>query len=42
MYLETIIPVCPPACGQAQYGDASTVTLSTVAVYASLVIYLVR
>ncbi|KAJ6641310.1 Lachesin [Pseudolycoriella hygida] len=27
---ETVIPVCPPACGQAHYGDAQYVTSSTV------------
>lgn len=27
---ETVIPVCPPACGQAHYGDAISVSASTV------------
>lgn len=26
---ETVIPVCPPACGQAQYGSAEYITAST-------------
>lgn len=26
---ETVIPVCPPACGTASYGDAEFVTAST-------------
>lgn len=26
---ETVIPVCPPACGNAHYGDAGTVSTST-------------
>lgn len=26
---ETVIPVCPPACGQAHYGDAAYVTPTT-------------
>lgn len=27
---ETVIPVCPPACGQAHYGDAQYLAASTV------------
>lgn len=27
---ETVIPVCPPACGQAHYGGVSTITASTI------------
>ncbi|GAB0096215.1 Lachesin [Sergentomyia squamirostris] len=27
---ETVIPVCPPACGQAHYGDATTVPISSI------------
>ena len=27
---ETIIPTCPPACGQATYGDAAYITASTI------------
>jgi hypothetical protein len=30
--LESVIPVCPPACGQAHYGGALYITASTVVV----------
>ncbi|KAJ2943331.1 hypothetical protein O0L34_g12138 [Tuta absoluta] len=35
---ETIIPVCPPACGQARYGGAAAVTpdLATVAALSAI------
>jgi hypothetical protein len=29
---ETVIPVCPPACGQATYGGAEYITASTIIV----------
>jgi len=29
---ETVIPVCPPACGQAHYGGAQSIAVSTLAV----------
>lgn len=33
---ETVIPVCPPACGQAYYGDAERVAATSVAILAVL------
>uniref|UniRef100_A0A1B0CCB4 Putative lachesin n=1 Tax=Lutzomyia longipalpis TaxID=7200 RepID=A0A1B0CCB4_LUTLO len=30
---ETVIPVCPPACGQAHYGEASSVPISSVIIF---------
>lgn len=40
---ETVIPVCPPACGVAQYGDAVSMSASAlVLLFGSLVYYLVR
>ncbi|KAJ3618606.1 hypothetical protein MTP99_006581 [Tenebrio molitor] len=33
---ESIIPVCPPACGQARYGDAAAVSTSTAALLLTL------
>ena len=27
---ETVIPVCPPACGQAGYGGAETLAASSI------------
>lgn len=32
---ESIIPVCPPACGQAHYGSAEYITGSTVIILVS-------
>lgn len=31
---ETVIPVCPPACGQANYGGAETIAISTLTLLA--------
>ncbi|KAF2899399.1 hypothetical protein ILUMI_06774 [Ignelater luminosus] len=39
---ETVIPVCPPACGQTHYGDAATLSASTVALLATLFVYVFR
>ncbi|XP_037822181.1 LOW QUALITY PROTEIN: lachesin [Lucilia sericata] len=33
---ETVIPVCPPACGQAYYGDAERVAATSLATLAIL------
>ena len=41
-YVESIIPVCPPACGQARYGDAATITASTSAQLMTLLIIAYR
>ncbi|RZC40221.1 lachesin, partial [Asbolus verrucosus] len=35
---ESIIPVCPPACGQARYGDAATLSTSTAALFLTLLL----
>ncbi|XP_063220158.1 lachesin [Bacillus rossius redtenbacheri] len=35
---ETIIPVCPPACGQARYGDAAQITTSMALVLISVLL----
>lgn len=35
---ETVIPVCPPACGQAHYGDAAFVTPTTAILLAAALI----
>ncbi|KAH0998672.1 hypothetical protein HUJ05_006841 [Dendroctonus ponderosae] len=40
--LESIIPVCPPACGSTRYGDASTLSTSTVALFFTLLICIYR
>lgn len=37
---ETVIPVCPPACGQAHYGGALYITASTVVVLIAAVVAL--
>lgn len=42
LYVETIIPVCPPACGQARYGGAATLSTSTAALYLAIFVYLFR
>jgi neuronal growth regulator 1 len=34
---ETVIPVCPPACGQAHYGDAHIAALSAIVVVVSAI-----
>ncbi|XP_066255746.1 lachesin [Euwallacea similis] len=39
---ESIIPVCPPACGSARYGDASTLSTSTAALLITFLIFLYR
>ncbi|KAK4878711.1 hypothetical protein RN001_011217 [Aquatica leii] len=39
---ETVIPVCPPACGQAHYGDAATLSTSTVALLATMLMCIFR
>lgn len=39
---ETIIPVCPPACGQAHYGAASTITTSTALFIFTVIIFIYR
>ncbi|XP_019757020.1 lachesin [Dendroctonus ponderosae] len=39
---ESIIPVCPPACGSTRYGDASTLSTSTVALFFTLLICIYR
>lgn len=40
--VESIIPVCPPACGQARYGDAATLSTSTAALFLTLVYFTLR
>lgn len=38
---ETVIPVCPPACGQAHYGGAEFVTpITAVTILAALIVAL--
>ncbi|KAG8231048.1 hypothetical protein J437_LFUL011171 [Ladona fulva] len=37
---ESIIPVCPPACGQAQYGEAAQVTTSMALLLISSALFL--
>ncbi|XP_071447648.1 lachesin isoform X2 [Hetaerina americana] len=39
---ESIIPVCPPACGQAQYGDAVQITTSMALVLISALLLLLH
>ncbi|XP_075219044.1 septate junction protein lachesin [Lycorma delicatula] len=39
---ETIIPVCPPACGQSHYGAASLVTTNTALFIFTVIIFLYR
>lgn len=39
---ESIIPVCPPACGQARYGDAAQLETSSLALMTTLAIALYR
>ncbi|CAH1107902.1 unnamed protein product [Psylliodes chrysocephalus] len=39
---ETIIPVCPPACGSARYAGAATVSTSTAAILIMFVIFVFR
>uniref|UniRef100_U5EKE0 Putative amalgam n=1 Tax=Corethrella appendiculata TaxID=1370023 RepID=U5EKE0_9DIPT len=33
---ETVIPVCPPACGQAHYGGAEYVTASSIIIFTTI------
>ncbi|KAG5861734.1 hypothetical protein JTB14_001479 [Gonioctena quinquepunctata] len=40
--LESVIPVCPPACGSARYAAAATVSTSTAALLISLLIFMFR
>ncbi|CAH0549583.1 unnamed protein product [Brassicogethes aeneus] len=35
---ESIIPVCPPACGSVRYGEAATLSTSTAALFITLAI----
>lgn len=39
---ESIIPICPPACGQAKYGDAATISTSSVAILATISMLIYR
>ncbi|KAL0280579.1 UNVERIFIED_CONTAM: hypothetical protein PYX00_001835 [Menopon gallinae] len=39
---ESIIPVCPPACGQSRVGSAAGVSPSMVVVFASVLVFLIR
>ncbi|CAH1129653.1 unnamed protein product [Ceutorhynchus assimilis] len=39
---ESIIPVCPPACGSSRYGDASTLSTSTAAIFIAMLICIYR
>ncbi|XP_028178463.1 lachesin [Ostrinia nubilalis] len=39
---ETIIPVCPPACGRANYGDAASIAPSSATIVALLGLYTVH
>ncbi|XP_056638074.1 lachesin [Diorhabda carinulata] len=39
---ETIIPVCPPACGTARYAGAATISTSTAALFFMVVIFIFR
>ncbi|KAJ8916643.1 hypothetical protein NQ315_000288 [Exocentrus adspersus] len=39
---ETVIPVCPPACGSARYAEAATLSTSTAALFLTLLICLIR
>ncbi|XP_023024885.1 lachesin [Leptinotarsa decemlineata] len=39
---ESVIPVCPPACGSARYAAAATISTSTAAIFISLVIFMFR
>ncbi|XP_018563145.1 lachesin [Anoplophora glabripennis] len=39
---ESVIPVCPPACGSARYAEAATLSTSTAALLITLLICVVR
>lgn len=39
--LESIIPVCPPACGTGRYGSATSIAPSLNTIFAMLVVYVV-
>ncbi|KAF7280562.1 septate junction protein lachesin [Rhynchophorus ferrugineus] len=39
---ESIIPVCPPACGSSQYGNAATLSTSTAAITIAIIMFMYR
>ncbi|CAH1163067.1 unnamed protein product [Phaedon cochleariae] len=39
---ESIIPVCPPACGSARYAGAATISTSTAALFITILIFIFR
>ncbi|KAJ8978682.1 hypothetical protein NQ317_015650 [Molorchus minor] len=39
---ETVVPVCPPACGSARYAEAATLSTSTAALFITLIICVIR
>ncbi|XP_030757526.1 lachesin [Sitophilus oryzae] len=39
---ESIIPVCPPACGSSRYGEASTLSTSSATLFISIIIFIYR
>lgn len=39
---ETIVPVCPPACGSARYAEASTLSTSTATFFITFIILVYR
>lgn len=39
---ETVIPVCPPACGQARYSSAVPVSTSNAVIFFSALFFLFK
>lgn len=39
---ETVIPVCPPACGQAPIGEASIPSPSSIIILGTMIMYILR
>ncbi|KAJ8954637.1 hypothetical protein NQ314_007036 [Rhamnusium bicolor] len=40
--VETVVPVCPPACGSGRYAEAATLSTSTAALLITLLLGIIR